>query len=142
MEQPFLVSVVSSSLVSAVAGLLIGNWLTLRRDRKVRLQEQRIQYLIDAYRAFAKANHHPRLYEVADDLEQAVADVQLLGSPALISLVHKFAHDLGNTQAAELNELLATIRDNLRSELGERPISGPMVYLRIARIPTVTSEKI
>jgi hypothetical protein len=100
MEQPLLLSVISSSLVSAVAGLLLGNWLTLRRDKKARLQAQRIQYLVDAYRAFVKANHHPRLYEVADDLEQAVADIQLLGSPELIRLVQRFADNLGNKQEA------------------------------------------
>jgi hypothetical protein len=119
MERSLLLSVLSSSFIAGIAGALVGHWLTNRREKKNRLQEQRIQYLVDAYRAFAKANHHPRLYEVADDLEQAIADVQLLGSPELIRLVQKFANDMGTRQEAELDDILVTIRKNLRAELGD-----------------------
>jgi hypothetical protein len=89
--------------------------------------------LIDAYRAFAKANHHPKLHEVADDLEQAIADIQLLGSPELVVLVQKFALEMGTKQEAGLDDVLATIRKDLRKELGERPISGRIIWLRIDR---------
>jgi hypothetical protein len=71
-------------LVSAFVALFVvvlGHAFTLHRNRQNRRQEQRIGYLVTAYRAFAKANHHPRLYEIAEELEQAVADVQLFGTP-------------------------------------------------------------
>src|SRR5471030_1135319 len=107
-------------LVSAVVALLVvvlGHAFTLHRDRQNRRQEQRIGYLVSAYRAFAKANHHPRLYEVADELDQAVADVQLFGAPQQANLARHFAIDLATLRTAELDDLLAELRNSLRSEL-------------------------
>ena len=133
MHGSFWLSIFSSSLVGGIVGAILGNWLSSRRERKHRLQEQRIQYLINAYRAFSKANHHPHLHEVADDLEQAVADIQLLGSPELISLAQRFSEEMGQKQEAGLDDVLFTIRRELRKELGEKPVSGKIIWLRIGR---------
>jgi hypothetical protein len=111
----------------------IGHLLTARIDRKSKLQQQRVQYLVEAYRAFAKANHHPRLYEVADDLERAIADIQFHGSPQLIALAQHFCHEMASEETASLDDILTAIRQNLRTELGERPVSGKMMRLRIGR---------
>jgi hypothetical protein len=123
-------------LVSAVVALLVvvlGHAFTLRRERQNRRQEQRIGYLVSAYRAFAKANNHPRLYEVAEELEQAVADVQLFGTPRQANLARQFAIDLATLRTAELDDLLAELRNSLRSELGAEPLTGRPVWLRIER---------
>jgi hypothetical protein len=102
--------------IAGLAGNFVGNWLTSRRESKHRLQEQRIQYLIEAYRAFAKSNHLPRLCRVADELEQAIADIQLLGSPELISLAQAFCREMADKEEAGLDEILVMIRQNLRTE--------------------------
>lgn len=133
MNEQLLFSILSSAFIAGIAGNFVGHLLTSQRDRQNRLQQQRIQYLVDAYRAFAKANHHPRLYEVADDLERAIADIQLLGSPELIELAKKFCREMAAKEEAGLDEILTTIRRNLRAELGERPVSGKMIWLRIGR---------
>jgi hypothetical protein len=133
MTAQLLLSVLSSSLVAGIAGAYIGHVLTTRRERRSRLQQQRSLYLVDAYRAFAKANHHPRLYEVADDLEQAIADIQLFGTPELIALTQTFCREMAAAETASLDDILATIRQNLRTELGEKPVSGKMMWLRIGR---------
>jgi hypothetical protein len=133
MNEQLLLSILSSSFVAGVAGAYVGHWLTFRREKRGRLQQQRIEYLVNAYRAFAKANHHPRLFEVADDLERAVADIQLLGSPELIRLAQAFSEDLAKKEEASLDDLLATIRKGLREELGEKPVSGKIIWLRIGR---------
>jgi hypothetical protein len=133
MNAQLLLSIISSSFVAGIAGAYVGHLLTSRRERRGRLQQQRIQYLVDAYRAFAKANHHPRLFEVADDLEQAVADIQLFGSPKLISLVQIFCLEMASKQEASLDDVLFMIRANLRAELGESAISGRIQWLRIGR---------
>jgi len=79
MNLQLLISILSSSFVAGITGALSGHWLTTHREKKNRLQQQRTQYLVEAYRAFAKSNHHPRLYEVADELEQAVARHPTIG---------------------------------------------------------------
>ncbi len=104
---------------------------TSYRDRRNRRQEQRISYLVNAFRAFAKTVHHPRLYQVGQELEQAVADVQLFGTPEQVRLVQKFATELGTTQTADMDDLMNDLRNSLRSELGAKPVDGRYVWLRI-----------
>ncbi len=133
MTSQLLLSVLSSSFIAGIDGAYIGHVLTARRERRSRLQKQRSQYLVEAYRAFAKANHHPRLYEVADDLEQAIADIQLFGTPELIALTQTFCREMAAEETASLDDILTTIRQNLRIELGEQPVSGKMMWLRIGR---------
>lgn len=123
--------------VSAFVALLVvalGHAFTLWRDRQNRRQEQRIDYLVSVYRVFSKANHHPRLYEVAEELEQAVADVQLFGTPKQVALAREFATDLGANQTATMDDLLMELRDSLRAELGATPISGRQLWMRVGRI--------
>lgn len=120
--------------VSAFVALLVvvlAHAFTLWRDRQNRRQEQRIDYLISVYRAFSKANHHPRLFEVGEDLEQAVADVQLFGTPEQVALARQFAIDLGTMQTASMDDLLVELRDSLRAELGAAPLSGRQVWMRV-----------
>lgn len=117
----------------ALAVVTLTHLFTTHRDRENKRREQRINYLVGVFRSLTKANNHPRLYEVADELEQAVADIQLFGTPAQVRLVQQFATDLGTKQSAEMNKLLITLRDNLRSELGAKPVSDRVVWLRVSR---------
>lgn len=107
--------------------------LASARDVSKQQREQRVAYLISAFRSLAKANNHPRLHEVADEVEQAISDIQLLGTPAQIALARKVATDLGTKQQADLDALLFSLRDSLRSELSEKRVEGGIVWLRIAR---------
>lgn len=123
-------------LVSALVAFVVvalTHAFTSYRDRQNRRQEQRIDYLVSVYRAFNKANMHPKLYEVAEELEQAVADVQLFGTPEQVRLVRQFAHDLGTQQAASMDDLLVELRDSLRQELGADPLPKRHVWLRVGR---------
>ena len=70
------------AVIAALSAVALTHHFTSRRDRTNKLREQRIAYLMSAYRALCKANNHPRLHEVADDVEQAVADIQLLALPS------------------------------------------------------------
>ncbi len=124
--------------VSAFVALLVvtlGHAFTVRRERQNRRQEQRIDYLISVYRAFCKGNNHPRLHEVADDIEQAIADVQLFGTPEQVRLVQQFADELAARQEAPLNDILIELRDSLRVELGADPLPRRHVWLKIERNP-------
>lgn len=117
----------------ALTVVALTHLFTSYRDRENKRREQRINYLVNVFRALGKANNHPRLYEVADEVEQAVADIQLFGTPTQVKLVQQFAIELGTNQSAEMDKLLIELRDNLRSELGAEPFSGRVVWLRISR---------
>ncbi len=117
----------------ALAVVALAHYFTLKREAANKRREQRIGYLIAAYRGLSKGNNHPRLHEVADDLEQAISDIQLFGTPEQIRLAQAFGDQLGRTQEADLDELLFELRNSLRKELGQKPISGRILWLRIGR---------
>jgi len=129
MSAPFMQVLISALVALVVVSLT--HLLTSHRDRQNKRREQRIKYLVNVFRALSKANHHPRLYEVASDLEQAVADIQLFGTPEQVNLAQKFALELGTTHEAGMDELLISLRNSLRSELGAEPVSGFIRWLRV-----------
>jgi RNase P/RNase MRP subunit POP5 len=133
MNNSLLLSIISSSLLAGIVCAILGHWLSSLKDKKQRLREMRIRYLIDAYRVFTKANRHPRIYEIADELEQAIADIQLFGSPALIKLTKTFTFEMAAQQTASLDEIQQVIRGYLRKELGEKAIKERMFWLQITR---------
>ncbi|MFA6314013.1 MAG: hypothetical protein WCV99_16295 [Sterolibacterium sp.] len=126
------VSILISALVAFVVALLTHTFASMR-DVSKQQREQRVAYLVSAFRSISKANNHPRLHEVADDVEQAISDIQLLGTPTQIALAKKVATDLGTMQTANLDALLISLRDSLRRELCEKPADGKLVWLRIGR---------
>lgn len=119
--------------VVVVVGWIISHWLSARREREGKRREQRIAYLLDSFRALSRANHHPRLYEIADDLEQAITDIQVLGKPAQVELAKELAIQLAANGAANLDPLLIALRDDLRNELGREPYQGRLVWLRVGK---------
>jgi hypothetical protein len=121
--------IVPASVALIVVALT--HFFTNHRDRDNKRREQRIDYLVNVYRAFSKANHHPRLYEISTEIEQAVADIQLFGTPEQVRLAQQFATELGTVQEANLHPLLIELRDSLRVELGAAPLSIRMVWLRV-----------
>jgi hypothetical protein len=121
--------IVPASVALAVVALT--HLFTSHRDRMNKLREQRIDYLVDVYRAFSKASQHPRLYEIGRELEQAVADIQLFGTSKQVELVQQFATQLGTEQVADMDALLLELRDSLRRELKGESLSSRIVWLRV-----------
>jgi len=142
MNTSLLLSIISSSLLAGVVCAILGHWLSGVRDRKARLREMRIKYLIDAYRVFTKANRHPRIYEIADELEQAIADIQLFGSPAPIKLTKDFAFEMAANHTASLDDIQQVIRTYLRKELGEKVINDRMFWLQVSKQDITVSRSL
>jgi hypothetical protein len=117
----------------ALAVVALAHYFTLKRETANKRREQRIGYLVAAYRGLSKANNHPRLWQVADDLEQAISDIQLFGTPEQIRLAQHFGEQLGKTQAAELDPLLTELRNSLRKELGQEAVPGRVLWLKVTR---------
>lgn len=124
------VQVVVPALVALVV-VALTHLFSIYRERENKRREQRIGYLVSVFRALSKANHHPRLYEVAGEVEQAVADLQVFGTPEQVRLARNFATELGTIQEASMDALLNELRDSLRKELGREPVPGNVVWLKI-----------
>jgi hypothetical protein len=117
----------------ALAVVALTHSFTIYRDRENKRREQRIGYLVSVFRALSKANHHPRLFEIAGEVEQAVVDIQLFGTPEQVRLAKRFATELAIAHGANIDELLNELRDSLRRELGREAVVGNVVSLRIMK---------
>ena len=118
------------------AGVTILGWfaihqLTAWRDQANKRREQRIAFLIEAFRRLAKASHHPRLHEVAEEVQSAVADIQLFGSAAQVHRIQSFVKELAESQEARIDALLESLRHDLREELRLPKLEGRLWWIRI-----------
>ena len=117
-------------LVAAVIGGLVVHLLATRRERANKRREQRIGYLVEAYRRLEACSQRIAPGETAK-LESAVADIQLWGSLHQVELVQRFATDFAKAGTASLDDLLRDLRRDLRAELKLHPVPDRIVHLRI-----------
>ena len=135
---PTLTPIVAA-VVSGLVGGLIGagtvatltHFLTKRRDQANKARNKAVEHLISAFRTFSKANGRKYLYEIGDEIQQAVADVHLFGRTEEIALVQKFALELRTQPAASLDKLLDALRKSYRDQVGLPAIDGEIHWLRI-----------
>jgi hypothetical protein len=102
--------------VLAVLGRLFGQLWGNRTELDNRRRELRVQHLLGAWRQMARAG---RRGDDPGDLEQALADVQLFGTPAQADQAARVARTLNDDPAetSALDDLLETLRVDLRDEL-------------------------
>jgi hypothetical protein len=82
--------------IVAFAGALLAHTLAAKRDRANKRREQRISFLIEAYRRIESAVNRPSDSSAAAALESAVADIQLFGNRKQVELVQTISPNLQN----------------------------------------------
>jgi hypothetical protein len=125
--------VAAAAIIASVA-IAVAGWLVSQAQaRRATRRNMRIDYLLDAYRRLERASNRPLTQDVARELEAAVGDVMLLGSPEQAALATAFTARFAAERQADLQPLLLALRDSLRNELllGELPPSA-FVSLRIS----------
>jgi hypothetical protein len=115
----------------AVVSWFVGSWLAVRRDRANKRRDLRVQYLIEAYRRLEAAGHRPLVPPYSSDMESAIADIQLFGSPVQVAAAQKFAFEMAEQGHASLDDLLANLRSDLRKELQWERVDGKLAHLRV-----------
>ncbi|HKF81877.1 MAG TPA: hypothetical protein VKB23_02810 [Solirubrobacterales bacterium] len=120
-------------LVAGAFVALLTHRFTSRRDHAKRRSEMRIQFLLGAYRALADASNRGLHGSTSDArvFEQALEDIQLLGSRAQAQKAKRVAEVMASEGGASTDDLLTTLRNDLRAELGLSALADPPVHLRI-----------
>jgi hypothetical protein len=118
--------------VVAVVGWYAAHRLSAKRDRANKRRELRVQYLIEAYRRLEHVSNRPIDPEATTDFEQAIADIQLFGTPRQVSLSREFAVQFARVGTHPLDPLLNDLRNTLRTELDLEPIEYGITYLRMS----------
>ena len=126
MNWPFFIQLVVTAIVAFLSAFF-AHKLSSKRDRANKKRDQRINYLIDAYRRLESVSNRPGTQDIKP-AESAIADIQLFGSPKQVILTNRFATDFVKNKTASLNPLLEEFRRDLRKELEALP--GKLIFLR------------
>jgi len=114
----------------AVGGWIAAHWLSARRDRNNRRRELVTAHLLEAYRKLEKATMPRVPEETWADMESAIADIQLLGSPTQVQLALDFSEAMAKADIAKTHGLLISLRKSLRRELRLKELPEKIVHLR------------
>jgi len=115
----------------AVVGWIVAHRFAASRDRTNKQRELRVQYLIEAFRCLAGASGRPMLPEIAHSIESAVTDVQLFGTDTQIELVQKWARGMSAEESPCMDDLLVSLRNDLRSELNLSRVELDVFRIRV-----------
>jgi hypothetical protein len=96
----------------------VGGWIVAQAQaRRTRRSDMRITYLLDAYRRLDRAANRALSADTAGDIEAAIRDIMLLGSPSQVELANEFGRVFADKRDAEAKPLLMDLRASLRREL-------------------------
>jgi hypothetical protein len=125
-------TIVGSIGAAAIAAVL-AHRLTSHRDQTHRRNDLRIQYLLSAYRAVADASHRDldRGSAHVRTFEQGLTDIQLLGSQAQAEMAVAIGKALAENGEALMDDLLLSLRDDLRDELKLESLPRPPSHIRV-----------
>jgi hypothetical protein len=117
----------------AIIGIGISHALTSRRELKAEKRKIRTNFMIEAYRKLENGSSRGSNQEkYSEQFHSAIADIQLLGSPAQVDCARKIGPALGDKSGnvVKINELLNILRSELRSELNLQEVDSEIVILR------------
>lgn len=116
-------------VVVAVGGWLINEYFSRRAVRT----NLRIEYLLSAYRRLDHASNREMTEDHEAALEEAISDIQLLGSKKQAEMAATFARQFAADRRADTEPLLDDLRASLRRELRLEPVPSARVWLRLGR---------
>jgi hypothetical protein len=120
----------AATLLVALIGGWLGHHLSARRDLFNERRKLRVTYLLDAYRKLEGASNRADAIQHWLTFESAIADIQLLGSPAQVRLARQFAMNMATNSTASLDALIFDLRQSLRAELELPPVDESVLFFR------------
>jgi hypothetical protein len=120
-------------ICAAAIAAVLTHRLTSHRDQMNRRSDSRIQYLLTAYRTVADMSHRdldPGSANVRT-FEQGLADIQLMGSKKQAEMAAAVGKALAENGEARMDELLLSLRNDLRYELRLEPLARPPFHIRV-----------
>lgn len=120
---------IGTTIVAGVA--ILGWWIVGLQQRHAVRRNMRIDYLLNAYRQLERASNRVPTSQHGRAIEEAVADIYLLGTPKQVQLAAEFSKNFAQEGGADLTLLLTHLRNSLRRELLLEADESPRVSLRV-----------
>lgn len=99
------------AVVTAIGGWVVNGILARRATRR----DLRVTFLLSAYRSLDAASNRPlKTAALREQLENAIADITLIGKEDQVRLATDFARTFAATGGADTSELLEALRSDLR----------------------------
>tara|TARA_B100000745_G_C20128451_1_gene386604 strand:+ start:1106 stop:1510 length:405 start_codon:yes stop_codon:yes gene_type:complete len=130
MSWQLLIPAVIASTV-AIIGWVIGHRLNAERDLKNSQRELRLKHLIRVYEVLLELGRNVDILGNYRDVEKAVHDIQLFGTPKHIELCRRFIGEIAENGKSDHTELTVEIRNFIRSELDLKIMDDKHLSLKI-----------
>ena len=114
-----------------IIGWLIYHFLASRRDQANKRREKRIEYMIEIWRKLERAADRGKDKSLLPNMEEAIADIQLLGNKKQVELAIQTAEKLAKEGTVTVKDILKQLRDDLRKELKLEKINEEIKSLRM-----------
>lgn len=129
MGADYLKIVVTITLV--VLGWVIGHYFTDKRAITSKRRDIVTEHLINAFRTLThEVSHREQTPERRIKLENLLSDIQLFGSTEQVQLVRLLVDEMAAHKCFELDPLINSLRDDLRSQLSLKRVTGNVKSLR------------
>lgn len=120
-----------TTIILAVIGWVIGHYFTDRRAISSKRREIVSEHLINAYRILTnEIAHREQIPERVKSLENILSDIQLFGSLEQVNLAKALADEVAAKKVFELDPLINSLRNDLRTELNLNAVAGNVKWLR------------
>ena len=130
MDIPDLIKTITTVAI-AVIGWIVAHHFSSKRDRRLKRRELITAHLIKSYLTFTNdISHRPVTAETDKKLEDTISEIQLFGSAEQVRLVKQLTDDIVKGGDFDVDELVNSLRNDLRNELGLSAIKGNVRWLR------------
>jgi hypothetical protein len=146
LVSPFYIQMTVTVAIAAV-GFVITHWFTSQRDRKNAERLRRLDGLSKAYLTFVRAGIQKdlvkkdldgKLLPTAREVEDAVAVIHLYGTNEQSAMANTCSVELAKTNKVTFTNLINSLRETIRSDLGLGQLTHTPNYLSIDIFPERT----
>ncbi|HMN25510.1 MAG TPA: hypothetical protein PKE38_13485 [Ignavibacteriaceae bacterium] len=117
--------------ITVVLGWIVGHYFTSTRDRRNKKRDLTIQHLINAYTVLTnEITHRPKSINSDRALEKVISDIQLFGSIEQVEIAKSLAAEIAQKGNSGIDDLINSLRNDLRRQLKLPPIEGNITWLR------------
>ncbi len=122
------------TIAIAALGWIIVHYFNTKRDRTLKRRELVTSHLINSYKVLTiDITQRDANLERDLKLESVIAELQVFGSEEQIRLTKKLVDDIRNNKEFLMDELINSLRNDLRNELGLSLIQDNVWWLRFEK---------